>query len=71
MGFPGLGGRGGAEQGGTRRPVPRLFKANTVDKVLEHLLTRGQKVAGGDRLEKTIVFARGKYRDVILPMTVN
>lgn len=34
-----------------------LFNADTVDKVLEHLMTRGQKVAGGDRLGKTIVFA--------------
>jgi type I restriction enzyme R subunit len=35
-----------------------LFNADTVDKVLEHLMTRGQKVAGGDRLGKTIVFAK-------------
>ena len=34
-----------------------LFNADTVDKVLEHLMTRGQTVAGGDRLGKTIVFA--------------
>ena len=27
-----------------------LFNADTVDKVLEHLMTRGQTVAGGDRL---------------------
>ena len=27
---------------------------DTVDKVLEHLMTCGQKVAGGDRLGKTI-----------------
>jgi type I restriction enzyme R subunit len=35
-----------------------LFNKDTVDKVLEHLLTRGLKVAGGDRLGKTIVFAK-------------
>ncbi len=35
-----------------------LFNADTVDKVLEHLMTRGQKVEGGDRLGKTIIFAR-------------
>ena len=35
-----------------------LFNADTVDKVLEHLMTRGLKVAGGDRLGKTIVFAK-------------
>lgn len=35
-----------------------LFNKNTVDKVLEHLMTRGLKVAGGDRLGKTIIFAK-------------
>lgn len=35
-----------------------LFNENTVDKVLAHLMTRGQKVAGGDRLGKTIIFAK-------------
>jgi len=35
-----------------------LFNKDTVDKVLEHVMTRGQRVAGGDRLGKTIVFAK-------------
>jgi type I restriction enzyme R subunit len=35
-----------------------LFNKDTVDKVLAHLMTRGLKVAGGDRLGKTIVFAK-------------
>lgn len=35
-----------------------LFNIDTVDKVLEHLMTHGQKVAGGDRLGKTIIFAK-------------
>lgn len=35
-----------------------LFNQDTVDKVLEHLMTRGQKVAAGDRLGKTIIFAK-------------
>lgn len=35
-----------------------LFNIDTVDKVLEHLMTRGQRVAGGDRLGKTIIFAK-------------
>ncbi len=30
-----------------------LFNRDTVDKVLAHLMTRGQKVGGGDRLGKT------------------
>ncbi|MFS8068767.1 MAG: DEAD/DEAH box helicase family protein, partial [Byssovorax sp.] len=37
-----------------------LFDIDTVDKVLAHLMARGQKVAGGDRLGKTIIFARNK-----------
>lgn len=37
-----------------------LFNKDTVDKVLEHLMTRGLKVADGDRLGKTIVFAKNR-----------
>jgi type I restriction enzyme, R subunit len=37
-----------------------LFNKDTVDKVLEHLMTRGLKVAGGDRLGKTIIFAKNQ-----------
>ena len=37
-----------------------LFNEDTVDKVLEHLMTRGHKVAGGDRLGKTIIFAKNQ-----------
>jgi type I restriction enzyme R subunit len=35
-----------------------LFNEDTVDKVLEHLMTHGQRVADGDRLGKTIIFAK-------------
>ncbi len=35
-----------------------LFNKDTVDKVLQHLMSNGHKVDGGDRLAKTIVFAR-------------
>ena len=35
-----------------------LFNKDTVDKVLEHVMTYGEKVASGDRLGKTIVFAK-------------
>lgn len=38
-----------------------LFNKDTVDKVLEHVMTRGAKVANGDRLGKTIIF--GKNHD--------
>ena len=37
-----------------------LFNKDTVDKVLERLMVRGLKVAGGDRLGKTIVFAKNQ-----------
>ena len=37
-----------------------LFNQDTVDKVLAHVMTRGLTVAGGDRLGKTIVFAKNQ-----------
>ena len=37
-----------------------LFNTDTVDKVLEVLMTHGHRVAGGDRLGKTIVFAKNQ-----------
>ena len=37
-----------------------LFNVDTVDKVLENLMGRGQKVAGGDQLGKTIIFAKNQ-----------
>jgi len=45
-------------------PSPELnkfiFNQATVDRVLEDLMTRGLKVAGGDRLGKTVIFAQNK-----------
>lgn len=35
-----------------------LFNEDTVDKVLEHLMTHGMRVADGDRLGKSIIFAK-------------
>ena len=35
-----------------------LFNKDTVDKVLQHLMEHGHRVEGGDRLAKTILFAR-------------
>ena len=37
-----------------------LFNKDTVDKVLAHLMTRGTMVAGGDRLGKTVLFAKNQ-----------
>ena len=43
-----------------------LFNTDTVDKALEVLMTRGHRVAGGDRLGKTIIFAKNqKHADFI------
>ena len=35
-----------------------LFNIDTVDKVLKHVMERGLKVDGGDKLGKTIIFAK-------------
>ena len=37
-----------------------LFNEDTVDKVLAHLMRNGVKIDGGDRLGKTIVFAKNQ-----------
>ena len=37
-----------------------LFNADTVDKVLQHLVVNGLKVENGDRLGKTIIFAKNQ-----------
>ena len=37
-----------------------VFNENTVDTVLQDLMERGIKVAGGDRIGKTIIFAQNK-----------
>ncbi|MBP7889722.1 MAG: DEAD/DEAH box helicase family protein [Ilumatobacteraceae bacterium] len=37
-----------------------LFNEDTVDKALAHLMTNGIRVAGGDRLGKTIIFAKNQ-----------
>jgi len=37
-----------------------LFNKDTVDKMLEQLMREGYKVAGGDRLGKTIIFAKNQ-----------
>jgi type I restriction enzyme R subunit len=37
-----------------------LFNTDTVDKVLAHLMVNGVKIDGGDRLGKTIIFAKNQ-----------
>ncbi|MEE4330599.1 MAG: DEAD/DEAH box helicase family protein, partial [Wenzhouxiangella sp.] len=43
-----------------------LFNADTVDKVLEHVMTHGLKVEDGDRLGKTIIFAKNHAHAVFI-----
>lgn len=43
-----------------------LFNADTVDKVLETLMKRGQAVSGGDLLGKTIVFAKNHRHAIFM-----
>jgi type I restriction enzyme R subunit len=43
-----------------------LFNIDTVDKVLEQLMTRGQTVAGGDRIGKIIIFAKNHEHAVFI-----
>lgn len=44
----------------------KLFNADTVDQVLSTLMTQGIKVAGGDRIGKTIVFAKNHDHAVFI-----
>ncbi|MDN5855825.1 MAG: DEAD/DEAH box helicase family protein, partial [Actinomycetia bacterium] len=48
-----------------------LFNRDTVDKVLQHLMQHGHKVAGGDRLAKTIIFARNHDHAVFIEQRFN
>lgn len=48
-----------------------LFNEDTVDKVLKHLMERGQKVDGGDTLGKTIMFAKNHDHAVFIAERFN
>jgi type I restriction enzyme R subunit len=48
-----------------------LFNANTVDKVLDHVMMHGIKVQGGDKLGKTIVFAKNHNHAVFIEERFN
>lgn len=44
-----------------------LFNENTIDRVIQHLMEDGLKIEGGDKLGKTIIFAKSiKHADFIL-----
>ena len=48
-----------------------LFNTDTVDKVLDHLMTDGIKVAGGDRIGKTIIFAKNHQHALFIEERFN
>ena len=48
-----------------------LFNKDTADKVLKHLMEHGNKVEGGDRLAKTIIFARNHDHAVFIEERFN
>lgn len=48
-----------------------LFNTDTVDKVLAHLMENGIKVSGGDKLGKTIIFAKNHKHAVFIEERFN
>jgi type I restriction enzyme R subunit len=48
-----------------------LFNTDTVDKVLDHLMTNGIKVQGGDKIGKTIIFAKNHNHAVFIEERFN
>ena len=48
-----------------------LFNTDTVDKVLNHLMVNGIKVEGGDKLGKTIIFAKNHDHAMFIEQRFN
>lgn len=48
-----------------------LYNLDTIDKVLQHLMTHGLHVAGGDRLGETIIFARNQRHAELIEQRFN
>ncbi|MFV0534739.1 MAG: DEAD/DEAH box helicase family protein, partial [Cumulibacter sp.] len=48
-----------------------LFNEDTVDKVLNTLMTSGYRVAGGDRIGKTIIFAKSQRHATFIEQRFN
>ena len=48
-----------------------LFNTDTVDKVLDHLMKSGIKVEGGDKLGKTIIFAKNHDHAIFIEQRFN
>jgi type I restriction enzyme R subunit len=49
----------------------RLFNEDTVDRVIAHLMQNGIKVEGGDRLGKTIIFAKNQEHALFIERRFN
>jgi type I restriction enzyme R subunit len=49
----------------------RLFNEDTVDHVIAHLMQNGLKVEGGDRLGKTIIFAKNQAHALFIEKRFN
>ncbi len=43
-----------------------LYNNDTIDRVLDYLMTNGQKIAGGDKIGKTIIFAKNHKHAVFI-----
>ncbi|MCK5819073.1 MAG: hypothetical protein KAH18_07430 [Psychromonas sp.] len=48
-----------------------LFNTHTVDQVLDHLMTNGIKVEGGDKISKTIIFAKNHALAIFIESRFN
>jgi type I restriction enzyme R subunit len=48
-----------------------LFNTDTIDKALDHLMTNGIKVQGGDKLGKTIIFAKNHNHAMFIEKRFN
>lgn len=48
-----------------------LFNEDTVDKVLEYLMTKGLKIEGGDKLGKSIIFAKNHQHAIFIEERFN
>lgn len=48
-----------------------LFNEDTVDKVLEYLMQNGQKIESGDKLGKTIIFAKNHQHAIFIEERFN
>lgn len=48
-----------------------LYNDNTIDKVLDYLMTNGQKVTGGDKIGKSIIFAKNHKHAAFIEQRFN